>query len=57
MAPRLTESDPQPADESRGWDAYSVWRTRVLQPIETAKERAAPQGWDPYLVWMNRVKR
>lgn len=47
---------PQPAGESHGWDAYSVWRTRVLLPQDQQKSASTP-GWDPYLVWMSRVKR
>ena len=51
--------------EPEGWDAYTVWRTRVHAP-RRASTTSPPvkfdfeepgSGWDPLQTWQLRVRR
>lgn len=55
---RSVSTDERDAEERSSWDAFLVWRDRVLHPSR-AKPRmgSATPGWDPYAIWLSRVKR
>ena len=62
MQQKLTEGSAaldldQNEHSDSGWDAFSVWETRVKRRVASQGNPQADSGWDPYDVWRKRIRK